>query len=821
VTRKRAHPEFVVAAILLGLILPTASSGRRRLRPIENNQIYTEPPSLLAQRRKGNELFRSGEYLAAVRTFESGLDQARQIEDPRSAMRYLNNLAGTYSALLRYRDAVRAYLEARELATSLEQNELLSTIAVNLSSVYFQMGELNAATEAVAEGLNLKFAGAAKIRPKLLIQLSLLRLRQGKCDQAVAGFRDAVDAAADQLDIATQAQAWNELGIAYKDCERLPEAERSLLEAYRLRKLTGDQRLLYSYESLAELRLARNDPEGARLLLDRAIESVDELGPAAQWRPLYARGRANLALGNADPAYVDLTACLRNLENWRSQILPSDSFQVSTEGELHGVFSTFIDAANALYRKSGERRYAAESFGAAESARAQSLRKLWAGSEAPQQLPAEYWRTHAQLHKAETEGLRSASEGAEIRRLRYKLTEMETSAGLEQPVIEEERGAGALLDAAQRMLAGDEAFFGFHTGESESWLWVVTKSGLELVRLPSENALAGDISKFVEALRAGSPAMMDMGRRLYQSLFGQVSAAARGKNTWILVPDGPVFELPFGALIDTDSEGGRFLIQQRSLRITTGLYALLRRGPSDWTDTFVGVGDPIYNHADPRFSPPRQQKKSLLQRTFRSSQVAPAIELPRLAGSAREIQVCSNLWKERRGETVLLTGADANREKVVEALRRRPAVLHFAGHMLFPARDTSRGMLALSLGPDNGVDLLMDTETAGMRVSAGLVVLSACSSGQGAVLPGAGLMGMTRAWLAAGARSVVATRWPASDREGRDIFDSFYSAYFRKRSDGPASCGAILREAQIAELQAGGERAKPARWASYFCVERN
>jgi CHAT domain-containing protein len=82
-------------------------------------------------------------------------------------------------------------------------------------------------------------------------------------------------------------------------------------------------------------------------------------------------------------------------------------------------------------------------------------------------------------------------------------------------------------------------------------------------------------------------------------------------------------------------------------------------------------------------------------------------------------------------------------------------------------------------------------------------------------------MGMTRAWLAAGARAVIATRWPTPDQDGGGIFPSFYNLYFRRRERGPISFGALLRDAQLAELRAGGARGEPSHWAAYFCVERN
>jgi CHAT domain-containing protein len=131
-------------------------------------------------------------------------------------------------------------------------------------------------------------------------------------------------------------------------------------------------------------------------------------------------------------------------------------------------------------------------------------------------------------------------------------------------------------------------------------------------------------------------------------------------------------------------------------------------------------------------------------------------------------------------------------------------------------------MLALSLTPGGEVQLLTANEIASMRLNLGLVVLNGCSSGRGAILPGAGLMGMTRAWLAAGARGVIVTRWATPDQNEGQLFQAFYQSSF-STSDSlyRKSFAQSLQEAQIGELRAGGRRANPSNWAAYFCVERN
>ena len=128
-------------------------------------------------------------------------------------------------------------------------------------------------------------------------------------------------------------------------------------------------------------------------------------------------------------------------------------------------------------------------------------------------------------------------------------------------------------------------------------------------------------------------------------------------------------------------------------------------------------------------------------------------------------------------------------------------------------------MLALSQEPAGGVDLFSASEVARLRAALDLVVLDGCSSGTGPVLPGTGMMGLTRAWLAAGAHAVVVTRWPAADRDAGELFLPFYEHV--PTHGERVSFSRVLQQAQLARLRAGGPGASPANWASYFCVERN
>ena len=105
-------------------------------------------------------------------------------------------------------------------------------------------------------------------------------------------------------------------------------------------------------------------------------------------------------------------------------------------------------------------------------------------------------------------------------------------------------------------------------------------------------------------------------------------------------------------------------------------------------------------------------------------------------------------------------------------------------------------------------------EIAGWRTNEGLVVLSGCHSAEGAQLPGTGLLGLTRAWLMAGARSVIGSNWATPDESG-----ALFGALYRNLSgDGGDSAASALRAAQLEMISSGGWRAKPSYWGAYFVV---
>lgn len=158
-----------------------------------------------------------------------------------------------------------------------------------------------------------------------------------------------------------------------------------------------------------------------------------------------------------------------------------------------------------------------------------------------------------------------------------------------------------------------------------------------------------------------------------------------------------------------------------------------------------------------------------------------------------------------------------------------PAVIHFATHFVTSAQNSSYltfegsrersqagaiGLIALSLNPAGETETLTAPEIAQWPVAAELVTLSGCRSAAGVALPGAGLLGLTRAWLAAGAGSVVGSLWDTPDESGA-LFAALYRNLSPPRSADPALA---LDSAQREMIRAGGWLGQPRYWGAYFVV---
>jgi CHAT domain-containing protein len=102
-------------------------------------------------------------------------------------------------------------------------------------------------------------------------------------------------------------------------------------------------------------------------------------------------------------------------------------------------------------------------------------------------------------------------------------------------------------------------------------------------------------------------------------------------------------------------------------------------------------------------------------------------------------------------------------------------MLHFAVHAFADPKFPQRAALVLLNDPVSGEDgLLQPREIGRFRLNAGAVVLSACDTAIGPTLGQEGVLNLARAFLLAGARSVVTTLWTVSDATSTALMRRFY-----------------------------------------------
>ncbi|HVN06171.1 MAG TPA: CHAT domain-containing protein [Bryobacteraceae bacterium] len=751
-----------------------------------------------------------GHIAAAAGLARRGCQQASLAHLPHWEARFLQNLAGCQLALHQYQEALRNFVAARQLAEAARDPSTAGKIEINISSLYTQLGQIDAALDAAAH------AGAvlsASQRPQVWIHMATLRAAQDRMPQALALFAQGIAAADRARDLSTYTIGWNDLGEEYLKRRQFPRAERAFLEAYRVRKLNHLRGLESCYRYLGLLRFEQGDLPDASLLLNRAVAFVRQPGGLVpDWEIYYARGRVRFSQHRLDPALDDLRIAVRLARTWRRGAPPDDATRIAAENSIQKVYAALIDAGNQLYFETHRPALAQETFESAEANRAASLRALLAEPAGwRRNLPPAYWETLRRLESAEVELLRTPGAPGladHVRQLRGALIQWESQAGSNT-----DREAPDLLAHTRRTLRADTAFFSFYLAPANSYLWAVSRECFSLYRLPPGPDIAALVDRFSRDVRRGGADSQTAGAQLFQILFGQLDPAFRNKPRWLLALDAQLFELPLAALSAATRAGQPvYLAERHTLQLISGaamLAAPVPAAPSP-TGPFLAVADPIYNTADPRWNGPRSTSLFGLF-TARAGQADATAGLPlaRLVGSAHEAAASAAAWG---GRPVLLEGPAASRARLLRELALRPAVLHFATHMLRSSQSTRPGLIVLSLNSAGQNEVLSPVEIATWNLHGALVSLSGCSSGSADVLPATGLMGLTRACQAAGARAVLASRWSTPDDTGA-LFLSFYRSLRADPSAGPA---AALRQAQVDMLHSHTWRSNPRYWSAYF-----
>ncbi len=338
---------------------------------------------------------------------------------------------------------------------------------------------------------------------------------------------------------------------------------------------------------------------------------------------------------------------------------------------------------------------------------------------------------------------------------------------------------------------------------------------MNLYPIESRQQIESKAVRLTNAVREGKDTT-DSGQIFSRALFGSLSGRLLKKPEWLIVADGGLLNgVPFSALPEPSQAANPgllmgLLVEKRSLRLLPSALLLLSPKGKPAAQRFVGVSDPIYNSADSRLSHKRGWDAPPVE--------ASSVTLGRLVGSRQEVRTSAKQSGLQNQE--VLDGPQATAETLRKALTPPPEILHFAVHVVSPPDRPQEAALALSLNGEGVPELLTPEAIATFRLPGTLVVLSGCSSSQGKAVPSAGLLGISRAWLLAGAEAVIASSWPTPDDSGR-FFSIFYSRLHAATSGTLSQRAALaLAQTQLELQRGGGYTSAPSYWAAYSITSK-
>ncbi|MFT5143651.1 MAG: CHAT domain-containing protein, partial [Thalassolituus oleivorans] len=351
-----------------------------------------------------------------------------------------------------------------------------------------------------------------------------------------------------------------------------------------------------------------------------------------------------------------------------------------------------------------------------------------------------------------------------------------------------------LAEVQNEVLADGELLLQYALGDSSSTLWAVSSEGAAVFQLPVRTEIESQVELLRFSLEDPSRAVDTPARQLYDILVEPAAEWLAAASEVIVVPDGALNYVPFEALTARDGsylvEGAAFSYAQSA----SVLRQLIKEPKAQPTMELLAIGDPAFGGA--------------LESGFLRSE-----PLTRLPFSGAEASGIAALFPA--GSAQVLLAEAATEEAVTSALASETyRFVHFATHGL--VNDDRPDYSGLALAGSGTDALLQASEIFNLKIDAEMVVLSACETGLGQLVKGEGMVGLTRAFMYAGAPSVAVSLWSVSDQSTSTLMQSLYGAL----QDPSSTKSAALRSAKLALLR-DESTAHPFHWAPFILVGLN
>ncbi len=839
--RQGLDDRFGAAETRLNLCLVEQKAGNLRAALAcyeEDRALFHEigdrSQEALIQNNLGGVYDLLGKPDAALASYEQALELRKASGDYLGEAQTLNNIAVVRRTLGEWQEALRIYAQAREILAPLRQPLREAAVLHNLGFAYLDLGEPRRALVFLQDSLEICHA-VGDHRGEIVSHNSL-----GLAHRSLGELAEAVDQYHQALELATAAGDHWQMAVA-----RMRLAEILLERGDAASALSETDRAL---ALLAELGISRVEVTARELrgrvltLAGRSAEALPILREALSLRrtfhdraaeaaTLHALAQTERRLGLTADARAHAEAAVARVEELRAGFL-TPSLRTAFLATQHQAYSLLIDLLLESHTANPPGNDDRRALQVSEEAHARSLLDtLYQGPPGhaaavprdllERRLALQYRLSALADQQARPGRLNGKEAAAALEESDKVLAELD---GIEAEVRRGDPDRAAAQpppDAAgiAALLDPGTVFLEYALGEDGSHVWAVSAGTFRSAALPPQREieeLARRAYAEMSTVEAGSGVRDQATAALSRTLLAPVWSEVAQARRLVVVPDGALHFVPFGALLvpaagdawNGDAAGRERLLEAREVvhlpsaaSLAVERQRLAGRPPAPrWVAI---LADPVFSPADPRLS-----KKD------RSSQGTSSLDAPfeRLDASGREAEDIAALAPA--GQAWKAVDFAADREAVLTGDLRSYRVLHFATHGLVNADRPELSGLVLSRvdpagRPREGFLSLQDIY--GLDLAADLVVLSGCQMALGPVVRGEGLTSLTRGFLHAGVPRVVATLWKTEDHASAELMKRFYEALWQNGLP-PA---AALRKAQL-DLRHDPRRRAPYFWAGFL-----
>ena len=321
-------------------------------------------------------------------------------------------------------------------------------------------------------------------------------------------------------------------------------------------------------------------------------------------------------------------------------------------------------------------------------------------------------------------------------------------------------------------------------GEQHSYLWVITQDQVKSVVLPSAQQIDPIVKSYREELLSARDPLESAnvnGQKLYEMLIEPAKSLIPEGSRVVLLPDGSLYGLNFETLI---VPGPKLHYWIEDVTVTTAssltLLASAAMRPAPKEKSMFLVGDTVSPNAD----------------------------FPALPQAGAEMHSIEKYFPEPR--RAVLSGNDATPAAYLASKPEQFAYVHFVTHGTASRARPLESAVVLSKEKDEDSYKLYARDIVKRRLSAYLVTISACNGAGTRAFSGEGLVGLSWAFLRAGAHNVIGALWEVSDTSTPQLMDTLYDGL--SRGQDPASA---LRAAKLSLLRSDSVYRKPYYWAPF------